>query len=108
MLRVQEEAPALMSELYPDPPIPRTRQFSVDLHWRLVGAEILYPDGAPIPGAKINMKVHRAMFPNCLLVLTTGAASLNARVGDHVYMGTCSGQFRDDRDTPHCLLTKAS
>lgn len=66
----------------------RAQQFSVDLRWRLIGKNVLYPDTPPLRGAKIDMKAHRALFPDCLLVLTTGASSTNARVGDHIYLGT--------------------
>jgi hypothetical protein len=66
----------------------RAQQFSVELHWRLIGVDTLYPEGAPTPGTKINMKAHRALFPDCPLVLTTGAAALNAFAGDHIYLGT--------------------
>ncbi len=64
--------------------------FSVELNWQLIKAESLYPNGVPIRGTKIDMKTHRALFKDCPLVLTTGAPSLNAGVGDHIFLGTDS------------------
>ena len=69
-------------------PAAQKHRFSVDLDWRLVTVDTLYPDGAPIRGASINMNAHRALFADCQLVLTTGAPSLNAIAGRSIFLGT--------------------
>ncbi len=66
----------------------QTHRFSVDLIWRLIRADTLYPDGVPVRGASIVMSAHRTLFTNCSLVLTTGAPSLNALVGNRIFLGT--------------------
>ena len=66
----------------------RANHFSIDLKWRFIGTDTLYPDGAPNRGAKIDMDAHRALFPDCPLVLTSGASSHNARVGSRIFLGT--------------------
>ena len=66
----------------------RTHQFSVDLEWRLVGADALYQDGPPRYGAVIDLGAHRSRFLDCPLVLTTGAESTHALVGDRIVLGT--------------------
>ena len=69
-------------------PAARAIRFAVDLEFRLIGADTLYPDGVPNRGAKIDMKAHSALFTDCPLVLTTGASSLNARAGSRIFLGT--------------------
>jgi hypothetical protein len=66
----------------------RAHRFSVDLNWRLVRAEVLYPDGPPDHGAMIDVETHRSLFSGCPLVLTTGASSTNALVGDRIVLDT--------------------
>ena len=58
------------------------------MKWLFVGVETLYPDGAPNRGAKIVMAAHHALFKGCPLVVTSGASSLNARVGSRIFLGT--------------------
>ena len=69
-------------------PAVRALRFSVDLNWRLVRAEVLYPDGPPDHGVMIDVKTHRSLFSDCPLVLTTGASSTNALVGDRIVLDT--------------------
>lgn len=66
----------------------RAYRFSVGLKWRMVGADSLYPNGASIRGTRIDMNTHRALFQDCPLVLTTGASSTSAMVGDRIFLGT--------------------
>ena len=66
----------------------RERRFSVRLNWHFMAAETLYPEGTPADGARIDADVHRALFGNCRMILTTGASSTYARVGDRVVLGT--------------------
>jgi len=61
----------------------RAHRFSVDLKWRMIKADILYLNGAPD-----SMDEHRALFEDCPLVLTTGASSTSAMVGDRIFLGT--------------------
>ncbi len=68
----------------------RAHGFSVDLKWRTIQVDSLYPDGAPVRGTRINMDEHRALFKGCPLVLTTGASSTSAMVGDRIFLGTKS------------------
>jgi hypothetical protein len=77
-----------VQESFSRSPAARAARFAVDLQWRFIGATTLYPDGAPHRGAKIDMNAHRALFPGCPLVLTSGASSLNARVGSRIFLGT--------------------
>lgn len=69
-------------------PAARANGFSIDLKWLTVRVETLYPDGAPVRGAKIDMEENHALFEGCSLVLTSGAPSLNARVGSRIFLGT--------------------
>jgi len=66
----------------------RAKQFAVDLKWRFISADTLYPVGVPNHGTKINMDAHRTLFPDCPLVLTTGDSSHNALVGSRIFLGT--------------------
>ena len=63
-------------------------RFSLELNWRVVDADVLYPDGAPNHGDRINVETHLSLFKNCPLILTTGASSTNAWVGERVVLGT--------------------
>jgi hypothetical protein len=69
-------------------PAAMEQRFSVDLKWRVIGAEVLYPKGAPTRGAKIDLRKHRDLFQDCPLVLTTGASSTSAMVSDRIFLGT--------------------
>ena len=66
----------------------RSHQFSVNLKWRLIGVDTLYQKNPPGHGASIDLEAHRNLFPDCPLVLTTGASSTHARVGDYIFLGT--------------------
>jgi len=77
-----------VQESFSRSPAARAARFAVDLKWHFIGATTLYPDGAPHRGAKIDMNAHRALFPGCPLVLTSGASSLNARVGSRIFLDT--------------------
>jgi hypothetical protein len=79
-----------VQESFSRSPAARANRFAVDLKWRLIAVEALYPGVAPNRGAKINMKAHHALFPDCPLVLTSGASSLNAHVGSRIFLGTRS------------------
>jgi len=77
-----------IQESFSRSPAARAARFSVDMKWHFIGANTLYPDGAPHRGSKIDMNAHRALFPDCPLVLTSGASSLNARVGSRIFLDT--------------------
>lgn len=66
----------------------RAHRFSVELKWRMIRVDILYPNGAPIRGTRIDMNAHRTLFQDCPLLLTTGASSTTAMVGDRIFLGT--------------------
>ena len=84
-LRVFQEG---VHEAFSLSPAARTNRLSIELEWRLISAKTLYPDSVPERGASIDMKAHHALFTDCPLVLTTGATSLNARVGSRIFLGT--------------------
>lgn len=69
-------------------PAARARRFSIELSWRLLAPETIYPDKAPAHGEPIDLRSHRAAFGNCKPVLTTGAASTHAYNGDRIVLGT--------------------
>ena len=77
-----------VQESFSKSPAARANGFSIDLKWLFIGVETLYPDGAPNCGAKIDMEAHHALFQGCPLVVTSGASSLNARVGSRIFLGT--------------------
>ena len=66
----------------------RSHQFSVNLKWRRIGPDTLYPSGPPKLGAVIDVNTHLALFHDCHFVLTTGASSTHALVGDRIILGT--------------------
>jgi len=63
-------------------------RFSIALKWRIIRPEVLYGGNAPSRGAAINVGAHYALFADCPLVITTGASSLNARVGERIFLST--------------------
>ena len=63
-------------------------RFSLELNWRVLDADFLYPEGAPRRGDKINVETHLSLFKDCPLILTTGASSTNAWVGERIVLGT--------------------
>ncbi len=71
-------------------PAARAQRFSVNLKWRMIGADTLYPHGPPDRGATIDLDSHLSLFPGCRFVLTTGAPSTKAIVGEHIVLGTDS------------------
>ena len=69
-------------------------RFRVSLEIRRIAPGELYPEGVPERGADIVMDDHLARFPEGLLVLTTGAANLHARLGRCILLGPASIQPR--------------
>ena len=65
----------------------RAQRFSVELSWKRVGPETLYPEGPPATGAVIDVQAHLDRFPEQALVLTTGTPSTHARTGRSVLLG---------------------
>jgi hypothetical protein len=63
-------------------------RISVELNWREIAAETLYPDSAPRQGDTIDMASHLSKFIACPLVLTTGASSTHAMTGKRIVLGT--------------------
>jgi hypothetical protein len=63
-------------------------RFSIELKWRIIRPETLYGGNAPRRGSEIDVGAHYALFTGCPLVMTTGAPSLNARVGKRIFLGT--------------------
>ena len=63
-------------------------RFSIELKWRIIRPEALYGGNAPRRGSEIDMGAHYALFAACPLVMTTGASSLNARVGERIFLST--------------------
>ncbi len=63
-------------------------RFSLQLNWRVVDADVLYPEGAPRRGDRIDVATHLSLFKDCPLILTTGASSTNAWVGKRIVLGT--------------------
>jgi len=55
-----------------------SQNFRVELEFVPVDFDDLYPDGAPLPGAALDVRDHLSRFPENALVLTTGAASTYA------------------------------
>lgn len=69
-------------------PAAREARFRVELTWKLVAPEQLYPEGVPAIGAAIVETDHIARFPAGALVLTTGGRSTHAWVGRYIQLGT--------------------
>lgn len=69
-------------------------RFSLELNWRVIDTDILYPEGAPRRGERINVDSHLSLFKGCPLILTTGASSTNAWVGERIVLGTDPEQRR--------------
>ena len=65
----------------------RAQRFSVELSWKRVASETLYPEGPPATGEAIDMEAHVDRFPEQALVLTTGAASTHSWTGRSVLLG---------------------
>jgi hypothetical protein len=63
-------------------------RISVELNWRVIAVQTLYPNGAPRQGDTIDIASHLSMFIACPLVLTTGASSTHAMTGKRVVLGT--------------------
>lgn len=66
----------------------QAQRFSIELNWRMIRSDTLYGRNVPERGSSINMDIHYALFTDCPLVITTGASSLNARVGKRIFLGT--------------------
>jgi len=66
----------------------RAQRFSVELKWRFMAVEALYPEEAPGPGDRIDVKMHLSLFNDCRMILTTGGSSTYARTGDCIVLGT--------------------
>jgi hypothetical protein len=77
-----------VQDAFSNSPAAKAQKFSVNLKWQVIGADVLYPEGAPVPGAKIDLREHRRLFKECPLVLTTGAPSTNAMIGNRIFLGT--------------------
>ena len=63
-------------------------QFSVALTWQRSNAWSLYKGKPLSQGTAVDPVAHRALFKDCPLVLTTGAASTHALVGSYIILGT--------------------
>jgi hypothetical protein len=63
-------------------------RFSIALKWQFIRPEALYGENAPRRGSEIDMGAHYALFAGCPLVMTTGAPSVNARVGERIFLST--------------------
>jgi hypothetical protein len=75
-------------EVFSQSPAALEYRFSIALKWRIIRPEVLYGGNAPSRGAQINVAAHYALFVDCPLVITTGASSLNARVGERIFLST--------------------
>lgn len=65
-----------------------TTEFLVQIEFRPIGVDALYPEGVPVAGAHIEMRAHAARFPVDGAVLTTGAESTHAFVGRFIALGS--------------------
>ena len=65
----------------------RAARLSVDVRWRRVTVDTLYPEGPPGHASWIDADDHLRRFADNALVLTTGAASTYARPGRAVLLG---------------------
>jgi hypothetical protein len=69
-------------------PAARARRFRIELTWRRLPLDDLYPDDPPSRGTSIDEATHLGRFPRGALVLTTGAASTHAELGRAIVLGT--------------------
>jgi hypothetical protein len=83
-----------VQEAFNDSEAARMQSFAIELTFHQLTAAALYPEAPPEPGSLINMKKHRSLFPQDVLVLTTGAASTHAWVGGIVILGPKSTNRR--------------
>jgi hypothetical protein len=65
----------------------RALRFRIDLRFRRVGGEQLYPEGPPKHGERIDPEQHLSRFPDGELVLTTGEESTHAWTGKSIVLG---------------------
>jgi hypothetical protein len=65
----------------------RERRFVLEVRWRRLAPDALYPGGTPARGAAIDVQRHRDRFPEEALVLTSGAKSTHAWTGRSVLLG---------------------
>lgn len=77
-----------VDEIYNDAPAARERRFRIDVSFRYLAPEQLYPGGAPARGDPIDEKDHLRRFPEGSLVLTTGARRTHAYVGWYLQLGS--------------------
>jgi hypothetical protein len=66
---------------------PSAPRFSIELEIRKISPSALYPGGAPVRGAAIDLSAHLARFPDRALILTTGADSTHAWTGRFIALG---------------------
>lgn len=77
-----------VDEAFSQSPAARAERFTVELSWRIIPAETLYPGGAPRRGDPVDPDSHLASFSDCPLILTTGGASTHASMGEYIVLGT--------------------
>jgi hypothetical protein len=76
-----------VEETYAGSAAARSRRFVLDLRWRRIPSDALYPEGPPAHGSEIDPDDHERRFPEGALVVTTGAASTHAWTGRCVRLG---------------------
>lgn len=76
-----------VEETYAGSAAARSLRFALDLRWRRLSADALYPEGPPAVGSEIDPDDHEQRFPKGALVFTTGAASTHAWTGRSVRLG---------------------
>ncbi|HCO60848.1 MAG TPA: hypothetical protein DIT58_11745 [Porticoccaceae bacterium] len=77
-----------ISDAYNQSLAAKTKRCAINLSWRIVNATDLYQNAPPAIGESIDITEHRARFTGCPLVLTTGATSTFAQVGNFIALGT--------------------
>jgi hypothetical protein len=65
----------------------RVARLSLEVRWRRVAVDVLYPEGPPDQASAIDPDDHLRRFPDGALILTTGAASTYARPRRAVLLG---------------------
>jgi hypothetical protein len=76
-----------VEETYTGSAAARSLRFALDLRWRCMAVDALYPEGPPARGSEIDPDDHERRFPEGALVFTTGAASTHAWTGRSVRLG---------------------